>query len=419
MITMLDRTTPAPNTADPFERYGLRRVINASGTATTKGASPVCPEVIDAVAALVPQSVEMIELQSVASQIIARVFGSEAGVVVNCTAAGISIAVAAAMTGLNLAAAERLPDTTGLKSEVILQRGHNVTYGGHVTQNVTITGAKIVEIGAATECGAYQLAAAIGSATAAALYVVSHHTVQSGLIDLSTFCEVCHEKGVPVIVDGAAEPDPRVFLAAGADLVITSMQKAFASLTAATIAGRRELVRACYLQDKGIGRPMKVGKEGVIATIAALERWERLDHNAIRREQDARLARAKARLDGVPGLTVTTELDSTSKLFSRLLLRVDPAKAGLTASELTQAVWNETPSIFVRGLMADIGLLQVDLRRSSDELANHIADTIARLVEAAAARGPARARDKPAPHHAHEARAGVLRFPLGMKAAMR
>ena len=81
------------------------------------------------------------------------------------------------------------------------------------------------------------------------------------------------QKGVPVIVDGAAEPDPRIFLKAGADLVITSMQKAFASFTAATVAGRRDLVRACYLQDKGIGRPMKIGKEGVIATIAALERW--------------------------------------------------------------------------------------------------------------------------------------------------
>jgi D-glucosaminate-6-phosphate ammonia-lyase len=416
---MLARSTSAPNIADPFDRYELRRLINVSGTETTKGACPVCPEVIDAVAALVPHSVEMIELQSVASQTIARVFGSEAGVVVNCTAAGISIAVAAGMTGLNLAAAERLPDTTGLKNEVILQRGHNVTYGAHVTQNVTITGAKIVEIGAATECGAYQLAAAIGSATAAARYVVSHHTVQSGLIDLPTFCKVCHDKGVPVIVDGAAEPDPRTFLAAGTDLVITSMQKAFAGLTAATIAGRRELVRACYLQDKGIGRPMKVGKEGVIATIAALERWERLDHDAIRRELDARLARAKARLDRVPGLTVTVELDSTSNLFSRLLLRVDPTKAGLTASELTQALWNETPSICVRSLMAEIGLLQVDIRRASGEQADHVAETIARLVEAAAARGPARSRDKPPPNLADEALAGILRFPLTMKAAVR
>ena len=407
------KTTPF-RLDDPFARYGLRRLVNASGTETTKGASPVCAEVIEAVSALVPHSVEMLELQSVACHTIARVFGAEAGVVVNCTAAGITIGVAAAMTGLDLAAAERLPET-GERNEVILQRGHNITYGGYVTQNVALTGARVVEIGAATECGAYQLAAALGPRTAAALYVVSHHTVPSGLIDLATFCRVCHEKEVPVIVDGAAEPDPRVFLAAGADLVITSMQKAFAGLTAATVAGRLELVRACYLQDKGIGRPMKVGKEGVIATIAALERWERLDHDAIRAERERRLERARARLASLPGITVTIELDATSRLFSRLLLHVDPAAAGLTASELAQALWEESPSIFVRSLMADIGLIQVDLRRASDELGDHIADTIARIVRTAAARGPSRALDLPAPNLADAGLAGALRFPLPMK----
>lgn len=416
MTAMLEHTKTAPlRVDDPFTRYGLRRLVNASGTETTKGASPVCPEVIEAVAALVPHSVEMIELQSVACHTIARVFGAEAGVVVNCSAAGIAIGVAAAMTGIDLAAVERLPDTSGGRNEVILQRGHNVTYGGHVTQNVTLTGAKVVEIGAATECGAYQLAAALGPKTAAAVYVVSHHTVPSGLIDLPTFCRMCHEKEVPVIVDGAAEPDPRVFLAAGADLVITSMQKAFAGLTAATVAGRLDLVRACYLQDKGIGRPMKVGKEGVIATIAALERWERLDQKAIRSEREARLERARASLAALPGITVTIEIDATSRLFSRLLLQVDPAAAGLTASELAQALWEERPSIFVRSLMADIGLIQVDLRRASDELSDHIADTIARIVRKAAAGGPSRALNLPAPNLADAALARMLRFPLPMR----
>ena len=91
----------------------------------------------------------------------------------------------------------------------------------------------------------------------------------------------------PITVSGTIGPEPRLFLKAGADLVITSMQKAFAGLTAATVAGRLDLVRACYFQDKGIGRPMKVGKEGVIATIAALERWEHLDHAQVRADRHA------------------------------------------------------------------------------------------------------------------------------------
>ena len=409
---MLDR--PSSGSSDIFQRYGLRRIINASGTETTKGASPVCPEVIEAVTALVPYSVDMLELQSVACHTIARAYGCEAGIVANCSAAGISIAVAACMTGADLANAERLPDTSFMRNEVILQRGHNVTYGGYVTQNVAITGAKIVEIGAATECGAYQLAPALSPNTAAALYVVSHHTVQSGLVNLETFCHVAHEHNVPVIVDGAAEPEPRAFLAAGADLVITSMHKSFASFTGATIAGKCDLVRACLYQEKGIGRPMKVGKEGVIAAIAAVERWEALDREEAMRALDRRLRRGKETLDRVPGLKTEIEIDSTSGLFSRLLIHVDPAEAGLTAYDLSARLGGLRPAIAVRTLMADIGLLQVDLRRASDEVADHIIDSIVQIVGEADAPSAAPRRQGPSPNLADLAAASLERFPLSM-----
>src|SRR5690606_24018146 len=135
----------------------------------------------------------------------------------------------------------------------------------------------------------YQLSDAINENTAAILYVVSHHTVQSGLIELEEVCAVARKHNVPVIVDGAAEPEPRLFLRAGADIVITSMHKSFASLTAATVAGRLGLVRACLYQEKGIGWPMKDGKEAVIGTIAAFVRWSRLDREAIAASLQSRL----------------------------------------------------------------------------------------------------------------------------------
>lgn len=361
---------------DAFAKYGLTRLINASGTETVFGASPVCREVLDAVNSVVQNSVVMFELQSVAWHVIARVFGVEAGLVAHCTSAGIAISVAACMTGQDIARVERLPDTTGMKNEVILQRGHNVGYGANIVQNMALTGAKVVEIGAATECGAYQLVAAIMPQTAAAMYVVSHHTVQSGLIDLETFCRTCHEHNVPVIVDGAAEPEPRAFLRAGADLVITSMHKQFVGLTGATIAGKQDLVRACYYQDRGIARPMKVGKEGVIATIAALERWEGLDREDVAAKLTARLTRGQQRLNQLAGFNAVVELDSTSKLFSRLTLHIDPAAAGLSAYDLSVALRSLDPGIAVRNLMAEIGILQIDLRQISDEVADYIFDSI-------------------------------------------
>lgn len=369
--------------SDIFTRYGLRRIVNASGTETTKGATPVCAEVVQAVSELVRGSVEMAELQSAACHVIARAVGAEAGCVVNCTAAGISMSIAGVMTGRNLARIEKLPDTAGLKNEVILQRGHNITYGGHVAQNIALVGAKMVEIGAATECGAYHLADAITPQTACALYVVSHHTVQSGLIDLPTYCQVCHERGVPVIVDAAAEPDPQNFLAAGADLVIFSTHKRHGGLTGGIVAGRLDLVQACYWQEKGIGRPMKVGKEGVISAIAAMERYMKIDKAASSRAVSDRLQRACDRLAGLPGLRAAVEVDSTTPSFSRLHLYVDASAAGLSAFDLSQALWACTPSIFVRNLMADIGLLQVDLRLIDQQTADWICDQIVRIMREA------------------------------------
>ncbi|MEP7083922.1 MAG: hypothetical protein ABI854_04225 [Betaproteobacteria bacterium] len=404
--------------ADAFARYALRRIVNASGTETTKGASPVCQEVIAAVSELVAHSVDMAELQSVACHVIARTVGAEAGVVVNCTAAGICMTMAGCMTGKNLARIERLPDTEGLKDEVILQRGHNVTYGGYVEQHIWTIGAKMVEIGAATECGVYQLEDAFTDRTACALYVVSHHTVQSGLIDLASYATTCHARGVPVIVDAAAEPDPKSYLDAGADIVIFSVHKRLAGMTGGIVAGRLDLVQAAYWQEKGIGRPMKVGKETVISAIAALERWAAKDKATVARELDERLALAVRLLSGLPGIRAATEIDTTTPSFSRLHLYVDADAAGLSAFELSQELWNTKPSINIRNLSADIGLLQMDLRLQTTESTTWICGEIVRIAQAAVAankRPAGSAARPPEVNLADLTVAGLKRWPLTLK----
>ena len=357
-------------TVDIFERYGLRRIVNVSGTETPYGASPVRPEVIDAIREILPRSVLMAELQSAASQVIAQAFGSEAGCVTGCTAASIAITVAACMTGRDLGRVEQLPDTTGMKSAVVMQKGHEMTYGQNVSQNVRLTGARMVEIGAATQCGSYQLRHAIGPDTAAALFVVSLHTVQHGLITLEDFCSVCREHGVPVIVDAASMPDPRPYLAAGADLVLFSAHKAFAGLTAGVIAGRRDLVQACVYQEHGIGRPMKVGKEGVTGAIAAIEAWRAEDPAVLREALDARLARAADRLGGIPGLTV-------SHRGRQLELQIDPMQAGISAQGLAARLLAGEPGIIVGRHLAGAGILRLTLGKVSDEAADLVCARIA------------------------------------------
>ena len=93
---------------------------------------------------------------------------------------------------------------------------------------------------------------------------------------------ICHARGVPVIVDAASEYDLKGFLAAGADLAIYSAHKFLGGPTAGIVAGRKDLVRAAFLQNCGIGRGMKVGKESIVGAMAALEAWERRDHAAVR-----------------------------------------------------------------------------------------------------------------------------------------
>jgi L-seryl-tRNA(Ser) seleniumtransferase len=173
------------------------------------GASPVSGEVIAAIAAILPHSIDMAELQAAASRVIARVTGAEAGFVTGCSSAGIVISVAACMTGLDLSRIERLPDTSGMRHEVVIQKGHVVNYGSSITGDLRLTGAKVIEVGAATESSLYQLKAALSADTAAAIYVISHHCVETGMIALAPFA--CREAGVPVIVDAAASMAGRAF----------------------------------------------------------------------------------------------------------------------------------------------------------------------------------------------------------------
>jgi uncharacterized pyridoxal phosphate-dependent enzyme len=362
---------------DPFVRYQLRRVINVSGTETPYGASPVREEVIEAVRSLVPHSVFMSDLQAAASKVIAGALGSEAGCVTGCTAASIAMAVAGCMTRTDLGLVEQLPDTAGMCDEVVIQKGHVVDYGHNVTQNIRVAGAKVVEIGVATDCKAYQLQHALNERTAAGLFVVSHLTVQHRMIGLKQFCEICHEATVPVIVDAASVPDPRPFLKAGADLVLFSAQKAFASLTAGIVAGRADLVEACCLQHHGIGRPMKVGKEGIIGAIAALEAWASDDHQAIQARLKLRVEKAVSRLGALPGVKAFPQGKN------QVRLEVDAKAAGASAGEISANLRGRDPAILAWDLHSEAGVLVLTLSKVSDETAELVCSRITQALNGA------------------------------------
>jgi L-seryl-tRNA(Ser) seleniumtransferase len=345
---------------DPRVAEGLRPIINVSGTMTSLGASIVVPEAVEAMRAFLPQFVEMGDLQRKASAEIALTCGSEAGYITACTAAGITLSIAAAMTGTDLCAIERLPDAAGLKHEVPIQMGHMCHYGAPVEQAIRLAGAKPIPIGTATRVDEYQLAGALNERTAAALFVVSHHVVHYGQIPLRRFADICHARGVPVVVDAASEYDLTGFLNQGADVAIYSAHKFLGGPTAGIVAGRKDLIRAAYLQNSGIGRKMKVGKESVIGTIAALRAWRQRDHAAVRARERRALDLWRERFSQLPGLLATIVPDPTANPLDRLELRVDAARAKLAAWDLADRLAAGEPPVIVRDHEVEHGYFLLD-----------------------------------------------------------
>ncbi|MBY3259036.1 aminotransferase class V-fold PLP-dependent enzyme [Rhizobium laguerreae] len=333
---------------DTRPSLGLRPVINVSGTMTSLGASIVVPEAISAMASILPHFVEINDLQRKASAVIARLTGGEAGFITASCSAGISLAVAGAITGNNLLAIERLPDVVPEKNEVLVQMGHVVSYGAPVDQAIRLAGGKVVLVGQATSTHRFHMENAITDKTAAAVYVVSHHVVDYGLLNLKEFVEIAHAKGVPVIVDAASEYDLRIFLEQGADIALYSGHKFLGGPTSGIVAGRKELVRHAFLQNMGIGRGMKVGKESIFGVMAALEAWENRDHAGIRERETGYLHLWKRTLDGRPGVTALIEPDPTNNPLDRLRLIVDPEQAHITAWDLADALAKGSPPIIVR-----------------------------------------------------------------------
>lgn len=367
------------------DAHGCRRLINVSGTMTSLGASLAGEAVREATAAIMGEFVDMHELHALASAAIADLTGAEAGCLTASASAGISLAIAACMTGMDPGRVEALPKDPGDKSEVVIQTGHLCGYGAPVSQAIELTGATVRPIGQSTHVADYQLQTALSQKTAAALYVVSHHVVDYGQIPLARFAEICHRAGVPVIVDAASEYDLTGFIAAGADLAIYSGHKFLGGPTSGIVAGRRDLVRATYLQNMGIGRGMKIGKESIAGAIAALRQWQKRDHAGIRAEERAALALWQETLAGFAGIDPVIVPDPTANPLERLQVNVDPARFGANAAALARTLSEQDPAVIVRNHEAELGYIQLDPCNLKPGQAALVAETLAKVCRNATA----------------------------------
>ena len=256
-----------------YQKLGVKTKINAVGNGTAIGGSIMAPEVIAAMQEASQNFIDLNELLAKAGQYIADVVGVEACYITSGAAGGVLISTAACMTGKDWAKVHQLPDTQGMKNEVIMQ----VMQRNYYELMVREAGAKLVEIGLANTTNSWHLEAALNEQTAAIIHFVAYSPPQD--LPLEEVIKIAHKRDVPVVVDAAAEFPSfsilREYIDMGADLVIFSGGKGIRGpQSSGLILGRKDLIEACAMNGSpyhGVGRPCKVGKEEIIGLVTAIE----------------------------------------------------------------------------------------------------------------------------------------------------
>ena len=300
----------ALSTPGIYERLGVRTIINGRGATTSVGGTLMHPEVLAAMAQAAEAFVVMDELNEAVGAAIAELTGAEAGYVTSGSAGAMALAAAACIAGSDPARIRRLPDSEGWANEIIIHRTHRINYD----QMFRVGGGHLVEIGLAAGTERWELESAITERTAAIAWVDSRAT-GGGALDFATVIEIAHARGVPVIVDAASTLPPVEHLTrwtqAGADLVIYSGGKGLRGpQDSGLLAGRRDLIAAARANgspNAGVGRGMKVSKEALVGLWAAIDLFQRTDHEAERRMHMAQASTLVAGLEGRDDTRVVAE----------------------------------------------------------------------------------------------------------------
>jgi L-seryl-tRNA(Ser) seleniumtransferase len=299
--------------------------------------------------------VDMEELSKRAGALVAEMLGAEAALITPGCAAAIALGTAACMSGSDPQKIERLPDTTGMRNEVLIQARQRYKYD----RCLTIFGGRLVEVGGEQGTTTGQLEAAISDRTAAIHYFAPGGG--EGVVSLEEVLRIGKARGVPVLVDAASQVYPlerlRKYPGMGADLVCFGAKYFGAFNSTGVLCGRKDLVDAAFLHSfvgfetsaqRSLGRPLKVDRQEMVAVVVALREWVSMDHSARLAEHQRRAQIVRQALEGAPHVQIEWDADERS-LGSGLRLTLDESALGKTAAQVIQALRDGTPSIWVRG----------------------------------------------------------------------
>jgi L-seryl-tRNA(Ser) seleniumtransferase len=361
-----------------YQKLGITPVIHGAGTTTRYGGSLLRPETIEAMREASQAFVNIDELNAAAGVAIARMLGAEAAMVSGGAAAGLVLQAAACMTGPDPARIARLPDTTDMKNEFIIQRMHRFQYD----QAFRVAGGVLVDIGLGRRTQDYELEHAITDRTAAVVYLDSPFTSPPGMLPLETMCAIAHKHGVPVIVDAASMLPPRAnlykHLRLGVDLVNFSGGKGIRGpQSTGILAGRQDLIRAAVMNNSpnaGVGRAAKTSKEEIVGLVSALELFLAEDEEAEMNRYREVCTHIVEAVRDLPGLRAVVEQDTVNRILPHAVIYFEPTWQGPSGQTVREALANSTPHIYVQqgtqqgGYFDEIAVDPINLQPGDEEI---------------------------------------------------
>lgn len=337
--------------AQVYQSIGVEPVINCRGTFTIIGASTIMPEAKEAMSYAGNYYVQLDELAMGVGKRLAEISGAEWGVVSSGCAGGMKLVTIACVTGGNPEKLVRIPDLAGIeKNEVIIPRGSRNVYD-HAVRNV---GVKIINVNTQEE-----LEAAINPRTAM-IYLMSGEPNETGPLSLEAIAKVAKPKGVPILVDAAAEiltMNPNVHLAKGATVVAYSGGKAIRGpQSAGLLLGDKKILMAAWQASAphhGPARDNKVGKEEQIGMLAAVEAWTKRDHAKEEALWTSYLENIAKRVSGIDGVTTTIrQPEGLGNRTPTLSVSWNPNKFNATGPDIATYLSTTKPRI---ALSASVG----------------------------------------------------------------
>ncbi len=333
-----------------YTRIGVKPLINARGTWTYLCGSLEIPATRQAVEDASHYFVDMFELQAGIGRQLAKLSGAESGMITSGSAGAIASATAGCIAGSDPNHVWQLPDTTGLKNEVIIMPRRSA-----FDSAIRLAGGKLVVVDSAEK-----LQAAITPQTAMLYTDWADDEPLQGIL------KITKPAGVPILVDLADRIPPfsnfTHYAKLGVDMYCFSGGKGLCGpQCAGVLLGRKDLIDAALYNSSpwegAVCRPMKVGKEEMMGMLSAIQYWSTADMDAVNKEWQSRVERIKTLVDTVPGVTTSITVPTDGNSYPTLTVSWDAQKLGLTLAECEQQLRDSNPRIDVLGAINPSGVL--------------------------------------------------------------